>query len=141
MDADWVLQLPWRSPPLSLNRQPGHPVTHAAVKREIKTAAWALAKQKRIPKLSAIMVELVWYKGDNRRADGDNMATTLKPLIDGLVQAKVIPDDDSERVISSLSRVVLRRNTPDDNPAAYMVLAIQDASALGPIDTYYPPPT
>jgi crossover junction endodeoxyribonuclease RusA len=138
MDADWVLHLPWRAPPLSLNRQPGHPVAHSKVKQEVKTASWALAKNARIPALSAIMVELVWYPGRNGTFDGDNMAPTLKYLIDGLVQARVIPDDDSERVLSSRSRAIIRRNDPYDASTPRLVLAIQDASALGPMPHYAP---
>lgn len=135
---EWLLWLPWGRPPLSLNRQGGHPVTQHAIKQDIKKAAWALAKKRKIPQLSAIIVELVWYPGRNGTFDGDNMAPTLKYLIDGLVQAKVIPDDDSERVLSSRSRAVIRRNDPYDASTPRLILAIQDASALGPLP-HYPP--
>lgn len=133
----WELRLPWRRPPLSANDRP-HWSTRNRLNQEIKTAAWALSKQARIPRLQAVTLELVWYPGNNRRCDGENIAPTLKALTDGLVSAKVLPDDNSERVLRSSCRAVPRRADPWDSPTPRMILIVRDASVLAPLPHYAP---
>jgi hypothetical protein len=106
--TDWVLWLPWSRPPLSLNRHLHYMQEHR-LKEQLRDATIVLAKQQRIPRLEAAVVELHWLKGDNRRADSDNIAPTLKPCIDGLRAAGVLDDDDASRV-RPLCRVVYRRD-------------------------------
>lgn len=130
---EWVLRLPWRRWPLSMNSRWAHWSAEAKVKQEVKTAAWALARQAKIPPLKAIGLELVYYPGRNIRIDGENGAPTLKYCCDGLILAGVLPDDDSERVLISRSRAVIRRNDPADGAASRMDLVIKDMSALAPI--------
>lgn len=136
--ARWVIQLPWLRPPLSANDRWPHRAVEYRVQQEVKTAAWALAKAKKLPRLHAILIELVWYPADNRRRDGDNIAPTLKYLTDGLVAAKVLPDDNSERVLKSSTRVVIARNDPYDSGKPRLMLVITDASALAPLEDYAP---
>lgn len=138
MDADYVIHLPWRRPPISANDRWPHYAVKARVEQEIKHASWALARKAKIPPLEAILVELVWYPGNNRRVDGDNSAPTLKYLIDGLVKAGVLPDDNSERVLRGSCRAVMRRNDPWNKADARLILAITDASALAPLPHYAP---
>jgi hypothetical protein len=138
VDADYVLHLPWRRPPISANDRWPHYTVKAKIEKEVKLAAWALARRAKVPALDAILVELVWYPGTNRRVDGDNAAPTLKYLIDGLVQAGVLPDDNSERVLRSSCRAVLRRNDPWNKADPRLILAITDASALAPLPHYAP---
>lgn len=138
MDVDkWVILLPYRRLPLSandrLNRYERNTIT-----QEVRKTAWGLAKKHRVPALSAILVEFIHYPGDNRRHDGGNAAPTLKALIDGLVDAHVLPDDNSDRVISESLRAVSRREDPYDLKTSRMVLVIRDASALAPLDHYAP---
>lgn len=132
MTGEWRLTLPYRRPPLSLNGRE-HFMVRNRLAQDVKRAAWALARQHKIPALSAVIVELVWFKGDNRRADADNMASTLKPLQDGLVAARVLPDDSGDRVLSARLSVVLRKDDPYPDSGARMQLRIQDASALAPL--------
>lgn len=133
----WKLPLPWRRPPLSANDRP-HWTVRNRINQEIKTAAWALAKSKRVPHLDAVILELVWYPGNNRHHDGDNMAPTLKALTDGLVAAKVLADDNGERVLDARLRAVPRRLDPFDGNEPRMILVIRDASALAPLPHYGP---
>jgi len=128
----WRLPVPYRRPPLSLNGRE-HWSVRNRIGKNVRQAAWLLARHHKVPALSAVIVELVWFKGDNRRADADNMAPTLKALQDGLVQAGVVPDDSGDRVISARLSVVLRRDDPYPDSGARMELRIQDASALAPL--------
>lgn len=132
MTDEWILTLPYRTPPLSLNARHGHWSQQRKLEDNVQKAAWALAKQHRMPRLNAVTAELVWYPGSNRRYDADNIAPTLKPAIDGLVHAGVLPDDNSTRVIATSQRVVLRRDDPYDSGTGRVLLVIRDASVFAP---------
>lgn len=129
MVDEWSLLLPFRRPPLSLNQHQHWTVTRKA-EADLRTAAWALARKAKIPELRAIMVELVWFKGDNRKADADNMAPTLKPLQDGLVLAHVVPDDNGKHVLRASQRVVLRAQDLEGRRDPRLYLKVADASVL-----------
>lgn len=136
-DGVWVLALPWLRPPLTLNMRWPHPAVENKVRQEVKQAGWALAKQARIPQLGAVIVELVYYPANNRRQDGDNLAPTIKYLTDGLVLAKVIPDDSADRVLDSRCRIVLKRDDPYPSGRPRLRYVIKDASVLaGPLPHY-----
>jgi len=47
-----------------------------------------------VPPLTKITVELHYCPRDKRRRDPLNLVALLKPIEDGLVDAKVIPDDN-----------------------------------------------
>lgn len=127
-----VLPLPYRRPPLTLNDRMHHQ-TKARITRQVRNDACILARFKKVPLLQAVITELVWFKGDNRRADAVNIAATLKPLEDGLVDAGVLPDDSADRVLSSRTSVILKRDDPYPERGPRMELRIRDASALAPI--------
>lgn len=126
-----VVPLPYRRPPLTLNVQLHHQAK-ARVVKQVRRDSWALAKSLKIQSMGAVIVELVWFKGDNRRADADNIAATLKPLQDGLVDAKVLPDDSGDRVLSARMSVILKRDDPYPERGPRMELRITDCSALAP---------
>lgn len=44
------------------------------------------------------------HRTDNRRADAANMSPTIKSVVDGIVDAGVIPDDSNEFVVSTTER-------------------------------------
>lgn len=127
MAETWSLWLPYRSPPLTLNQRIHHMAEHR-IKGDLKKAAILLARSQKIPHLRAITAELRWLKADNRRADADNIAPTLKPLLDGLVAAGVLDDDNSDHVLRASTRVLLRRDRALSG--AHLVLTIRDMSAL-----------
>ena len=93
MAREWTLQLPWKSPPLTLNQR-----MHWAVKARLTKEVRLIAKVKArgIPDLERCSVELVWFVTDKRRRDADNPVLTLKALCDGLVDAEIVPDDTPE---------------------------------------------
>jgi crossover junction endodeoxyribonuclease RusA len=46
-----------------------------------------------IPELTGFTVELHYAPRDKRRRDPENLIATLKPFVDGLIDAGVAPDD------------------------------------------------
>jgi crossover junction endodeoxyribonuclease RusA len=96
MDGDlrWTVTLPYRRPPLSLNDRGqtiGARKRKAATVKRVRADVKALAMG--IPAQAAIHVRLHYQPYDSRRRDSDNLVATLKPCIDGLVDAGIVPDD------------------------------------------------
>ena len=90
--TQWDLKLPWVKPPLSLNDRE-HWAPQAKKKTAVREASALLARQAGIPRLGTAKVRLVWLVSDRRRRDRENITATLKPAIDGLVDAGVVEDD------------------------------------------------
>lgn len=94
MTRTWTIRLPYTKPPLSLNDRM-HWRKKASITKDIRQyvlqTAWYV-----IPACSAAEVELHYVPRDKRRRDRDNLVATLKPCMDGLVDAGVIPDDTPE---------------------------------------------
>lgn len=90
--TQWDLKLPWVKPPLSLNDRE-HWGPRAKKQKAVREASALLARQAGIPRLGTAKVRLVWLVSDRRRRDRENITATLKPAIDGLVDAGVVEDD------------------------------------------------
>lgn len=90
----WAFTLPLTKP-LSLNDRQHWVVKHRAVS-DLRNAALILARAARIPKCKRVRVTLIYEPRDARRRDPLNLVGTLKPVQDGIVDAKVVPDDTSE---------------------------------------------
>lgn len=94
----WALELPYSSPPLSLNSRMHH-MKEAAERRQILSDVGWLARAKHLPKhLDRIHVVLVWRPKQIRRRDSDNPAPTVKACIDALVRYDLVVDDDARHV-------------------------------------------
>lgn len=87
----WTLTLPLTRP-LSMNDR-GHWTTKHRKVRQLRADACLLARAARIPPLGRIAVELHYAPRDRRIRDPLNLAATLKPVEDGIVDAGVVPDD------------------------------------------------
>lgn len=88
----WLLPLTISSPPLTLNGR-----DHWRVKAD-KTAALRHEAKIRVraanlPKCTRIQFRLVYQPRDRRRRDPSNFLATQKPLLDGVVDSGIIPDD------------------------------------------------
>lgn len=91
------LLLPYSTPPLSLNSRDHWRVT-ARKKAKLRGEVCLLAREARLGTNDHVTVRLIWQPRDRRRRDGDNPFPTIKSAVDGLVDAGVVPDDDSTRV-------------------------------------------
>lgn len=95
----WTLPLAFTKP-LNLNDRPS--ISVAAMhgrRREVK--AWRkhacdLARAAHIPRVERFTAVLHYQPRDNRKRDTHNLIRALKPLVDGLVDAGVCIDDDTE---------------------------------------------
>lgn len=117
----WTLDLPYDRPPLSLNdrgQSRGARQARSRIAAEVKAAVKLLARH--IGPQEAIHVRLHWQPKDRRRRDPDNQVATLKPCIDGLVAAGVVPDDCPPYVDWSAPRI--HEPAPDRRPRVWLVV-------------------
>lgn len=109
----WTLELP--DAPYITPNQRGHWTARARLNRGWRHAAHMLARSEGIPPLPRIHVALTMQPKDRRRRDPDNLVPgVLKPCIDGLVDAGIVPDDGQRWVDWSRPRIV-----PPDRPAGW----------------------
>lgn len=94
--GEWTLELPFIVQ-LSLNDRQ-HWALKAKHVKEWRDAAHVLAKHARIPSCRRVLVELHYLPRTNQRRDPDNLVASLKPLVDGLVDAGVVADDTADFV-------------------------------------------
>jgi crossover junction endodeoxyribonuclease RusA len=97
MTSSWTIRLPYSTPPLTLNGRQ-HWATKARAVKEVRSTTATLARVLRIPACERIHVTLHYIPRDGRRRDQDNIVATLKPCIDGLVDAGIVPDDSPDYV-------------------------------------------
>lgn len=96
------IDLPWASPPLSLNHRRGWRA-HASKVAEVRQAAFVLAKQHRLGgPWPQVRVTLHYVPRDRRIRDAENPTPTLKALCDGLVDAAVTVDDDPQHMVKDM---------------------------------------
>ena len=95
MTGDVRIDLPWGAPPLSANQRM-HWRTRAALTRELRDTARLLTR--RLPRTDRLVVTLHYLPRNRRRRDALNVYPTVKALVDGIVDAGVVPDDDTEHV-------------------------------------------
>lgn len=97
--TEYVLELPWPTPPLSANDSGRHWAKKARQIREVRQAGFLLARQAKIPACVRVRVCLHYRPKVRRRRDSENLAPTVKALVDGaLVDARVVADDSDEFV-------------------------------------------
>lgn len=53
-----------------------------------------MAKQAAIPQFATATLQFTFVVPDSRRRDPDNYLAMMKPVVDGLVLADVLPDDN-----------------------------------------------
>lgn len=117
----WTIELPAGLKVLSLNQR-----LHWAEKgrraRELRKAAWAMAISRRVPHLDRISVIVEYQPPDKRHRDADNIpAASGKHCIDGLVDAKIIPDDESPRYVADI-----RYRLGEQHPKGRLVLHVTE---------------
>lgn len=95
-----------------------------------------LAQAAKIPPLGRAHVLVEWRPRDNRRRDPANLAPLAKAFVDGLVDAKVLPDDDA----GHLDGPDCRLGEPVPNPSPWLKdtvtvrVTVTEQPASGPPD-------
>lgn len=99
----------WEIPvPLVMRRKTGYyPLTmnarlhwrpKAELVAKIREAVGWHAKNLRIPPQEHVTVWLCYASGSQRKIDGPNLAATVKPAVDALQDAGIVPGDDARYV-------------------------------------------
>lgn len=83
---------------LSMNGHGMHWATKADLVATWRRAAWAAANNTRMRDLGPCYITVTLPVPDRRRRDPHNFFATVKPIIDGLVDAKFWPDDTRQWV-------------------------------------------
>jgi crossover junction endodeoxyribonuclease RusA len=94
--ASWALLLPFQRPRTSNARQNWR--VRAQEVRHWRHATDMLCRAQRIPPCQRIRVGLVFAAPDNRRRDASNLADSVKPALDGIVDSGIVRDDTAEFV-------------------------------------------
>lgn len=115
----FVIRLPWPSPPMSMNDR-DHWRVHRRKVAMVRNSVHLLVSQARVPKLERCVVQLMYAPRDRRRRDTDNLAHVLKAACDGVVQAGVVADDTPDLMVKPEPRIV------DPLPGGRMWLVITD---------------
>lgn len=118
-DGEWLITLPMRTP-MSLNQRDNHWVKADKV-RTVRDAVHILARAAKIPPCRKVAVTLIYTPRDRRRRDSLNLIPTQKACEDGLVDAKVVPDDTPVYLESRMPLIDL----PDRDSPAPLQLLIQ----------------
>lgn len=122
----WTLQLPFTGP-LSMNdREHWRPKAKRVA--HVRAVTALLATQARIPRLDRIAVELHYAPPDRRRRDPLNLVATLKPIEDGLVDARIVPDDTPQYVEPTMPVL----DPPAGRPGSLHVV-VRELPALEPL--------
>ncbi len=80
----WTIELPPGLKLLSANGREHYMARHR-IYQEIKKAAWAMTVKARIPRLGRVEIQGIYDPPDRRHRDADNLAASLKAVIDGIV--------------------------------------------------------
>ncbi|CDZ88968.1 RusA family crossover junction endodeoxyribonuclease [Rhodococcus ruber] len=101
-------------PPLTSNDQRrAHWTKVRNAKAEAASQIITLVKRDGIPfMLDRVDVTVIWFAPDARRRDSDSLGPYCKAVLDALVEAGVLCDDDSRYVRQTAMRVDTDRTNP-----------------------------
>lgn len=120
-----VLRFEYSTKPIDLNGSRGSHRAHARKVREVKDEAAWRARAARLPHMDRIQVGLFWFVRTGGRRDSDNLGAVAKAMVDGLVLAGVISDDNDDIVERHQPRIV--HVDPVRHAAAWMELVVAPA--------------
>ena len=114
----WELTLGYETMPLSANMRLHWGAQHR-IRTELQTRVGWLLKSHKVPAMDHAAIWLEWVPATKRRRDHGNEAPTVKAIVDAIVRAGVLEDDDHEHV--DLPQMVIRE--PDKtNPRLLLVI-------------------
>ncbi|MEV0081171.1 hypothetical protein AB0H58_32560, partial [Nocardia neocaledoniensis] len=130
--AVYVIELPFRRPPMTANdqRRARHWSQVSKAKKEVAdVVAWQARSQlPRGLRLNRVSVRVTWYAPDLRKRDSDGLGPFLKAALDALTKdIGLLPDDHSGFVEESSQRILLDRANPR------ITLEIKDLEAPAPV--------
>lgn len=100
-----IFELPWVTPPLSMNGREHHMVKARKV-RQMRLTAYSIALVRHLPVgLDHVTVALVYRPRDKRRRDADNLVPVLKACCDGLVDYGLTADDTPDQMTKHMPRI------------------------------------
>ena len=113
-------------PPIALspNARPHWAQKHRAT-QSLRTVAWACAYSVARDRIEKATIQPIFVVASKRRRDPDNWLAMLKPAIDGLVDAGILIDDDSEHV-----KLLSPQFVVDRSKAPMTVLEVSDGLGL-----------
>ena len=121
----WTIELPAGLAVLNLNKRL-HWARERAIAKKLRLAAWAMARQQKIPHLYRARI-VVEYQPPctSRRRDAENIpAPSGKHAIDGLVDAKVLTDDECPRYVEKIEHLI-----GEPYPRGRLVLHVTEVAA------------
>lgn len=93
MQQTFTMPLSFSRPPLNQNDRM-HWAKKARIVKAARFESRMRAKSMRLPAAkNSITVQFCYQPRDNRRRDPGNLTATSKPIVDGLVDAGIVPDD------------------------------------------------
>lgn len=93
------LDLPWQTPPLSLNDRHANRIVEAIAVAKVRESVGWVAKGARMGHHDKVRVTLNYQPRHNGRRDADNLVATLKPCCDALVDADLVDDDTPDHMV------------------------------------------
>lgn len=96
---------------LSMNDR-RHFMAHAKAVKRWRSDARILATALRIPQLESVHIRAEIYKPKAGRYDPHNLFPTLKSIIDGVVDAGVVADDDHRHLTTTLAHGGVDKSQP-----------------------------
>lgn len=93
----WTVTIPAPAPWLNANQT--HKRRPDKLIRLWRDAGLVHARYARLPKLQRAHILAELRFGDNRRRDAGNFYPTLKALVDGLVDYRLLPDDSDDYLV------------------------------------------
>ena len=114
----WRLAIPPGTTLISANDRPSHWAGRAAPTDVLRGVACVLARQQRIPPIPRARIVCYVRMTGNRRYDPGNYAPSAKACVDGIVDAKVLPDDSAQYVTGP----DMRRGYPAAQPCIELLV-------------------
>lgn len=133
MTESHVLYLPIRKPPLTANQRHTHWSQRHTPEKNLQAATMMAVSQqwKGLRFQGPVDIQMEYYPNDNRHRDSDNIAPSLKPVIDGLRHAGVLINDTSTYVRRTSTMIVRKCDdpTPDRDARGPEVLIVVTAGS------------
>ncbi|MFC7723443.1 RusA family crossover junction endodeoxyribonuclease [Nonomuraea recticatena] len=107
----------------------------APLKKNLRQTACWLARAAKIPSMKRASIIAVYEPPDRRRRDPANLYPSWKAVVDGIVDAGVLPDDNAEHLDGPDMRL------GDIHPQGRLVMYIEDLTDVPPPAPVRPRPS